>query len=87
MDVHDLGVVMSRYTDASDEQYADRGDDRPGLDDLEPTVELLDDLLDDDDDVLEGDNDVRDDEPSPLPPRRTLTQADCDAFFASRRRE
>ena len=40
---------MSRYTDTSDEEYADRGDDRPGLDDLEPAVELLGDLLDDDD--------------------------------------
>ncbi len=45
----DKGVVMSRYTDTSDEEYADRGDDRPGLDDLEPAVELLGDLLDDDD--------------------------------------
>lgn len=41
---------MSSYTDASDEEYADRGDDRPGLDDLEPTVELLGDPLDEDDD-------------------------------------
>ncbi len=49
MGVQDKGVVMSRYTDTSDEEYADRGDDRPGLDDLEPAVELLGDLLDDDD--------------------------------------
>ena len=32
MGVQDKGVVMSRYTDTSDEEYADRGDDRPGLD-------------------------------------------------------
>jgi len=41
---------MSRYTDTSDAQYADGGDDRPGLDDLEPAVELLGDVLDDSDD-------------------------------------
>lgn len=34
---------MSRYTDDTD-----GGDDRPGLDDLEPAVELLGDVLDDD---------------------------------------
>lgn len=42
---------MSRYTDASTGGLAEGGDDRPGLDDLEPTVELLlDDDVDDEDD-------------------------------------
>lgn len=57
MGVQDKGVVMSRYTDTSDELYADRGDDRPGLDDLEPTVELLGDPLDDEDEDEEDDDD------------------------------
>lgn len=39
---------MSRFSDDSDGPYADRGDDRPGLDDLEPGVELLGDVLEDD---------------------------------------
>ena len=60
MGVQDKGVVMSRYTDTSDEEYADRGDDRPGLDDLEPAVELLGDLLDEDD--TEDDEDEDEDE-------------------------
>ena len=47
---------MSRYTDTSDEEYADRGDDRPGLDDLEPAVELLGDPLDEDDDEEDEDD-------------------------------
>lgn len=47
---------MSRYTDTSDEEYADRGDDRPGLDDLEPAVELLGDPLDEDDDDEDEDD-------------------------------
>lgn len=53
---------MSRYTDASDEEYADRGDDRPGLDDLEPAVELLGDLLDEDDDEDDYPEDATEDD-------------------------
>jgi putative tRNA adenosine deaminase-associated protein len=60
MGVQDKGVVMSRYTDTSDEEYADRGDDRPGLDDLEPAVELLGDLLDEDDTEDDEDEDEDD---------------------------
>ncbi|MCW3159531.1 tRNA adenosine deaminase-associated protein [Micropruina sonneratiae] len=45
---------MSRYTDDTD-----GGDDRPGLDELEPAVELLGDVLDDD----ETDDDDEDDYP------------------------
>lgn len=56
MGAEDKGVVMSRYTDTSDEEYADRGDDRPGLDDLEPAVELLGDPLDEDDDEEDEDD-------------------------------
>lgn len=43
---------MSRYTDTSTGGLADHGDDRPGLSDLEPVVELL---IDDDDDEDEDD--------------------------------
>ena len=50
---------MSRYTDSSDAEYAEGGDDRPGLDDLEPAVELLGDVLDDPDD--EDDDDYPED--------------------------
>ena len=53
---------MSRYTDASDEEYADRGDDRPGLDDLAPAVELLGDLLDEDDDEDDYPEDATEDD-------------------------
>lgn len=53
---------MSRYTDTSDEEYADRGDDRPGLDDLEPAVELLGDLLDEDDDEDDYPEDATEDD-------------------------
>ncbi len=60
MGVQDKGVVMSRYTDTSDEEDADRGDDRPGLDDLEPAVELLGDLLDEDDTEDDEDEDEDD---------------------------
>lgn len=48
---------MSRYTDSSDAEYAEGGDDRPGLDDLEPAVELLGDVLDDPDDEDDDDED------------------------------
>ncbi len=42
---------MSRYSDTSTGGLAEGGDDRPGLDELEPAVELLlDDDADDDDD-------------------------------------
>lgn len=40
---------MSRYTESSGGGFADGGDDRPGLDDLEPQVVLLGDPLDEDD--------------------------------------
>jgi putative tRNA adenosine deaminase-associated protein len=54
------GVLMSRYTDT------DGGDDRPGLDDLEPAVELLGDPLgetdEDDDDEDDYPEDATEDE-------------------------
>lgn len=53
---------MSRYTDASDEEYAPRGDDRPGLDDLAPAVELIGDAVDEDDDEDDYPEDATDDD-------------------------